>query len=146
VLKILEEPIFWYCLIVLLFGFSVLFAIYRFGQWLGAAQVINFREFWPPGFYADLIKLFQDQKVRWNIPLHLVNANAEYLQRRNEFWTTYVQVLVAALIIIVLAILMLTKTIGPDAGLPILSAVSGFAIAKSVSSGRTGNDRDNQQQ
>ena len=143
--KILEEPVFWYCLIVLLFGFAVLFAIYRFGQRLAEAQVFNFRELWPD-LYHRLLELYQHQNFRSNIPQHLVNANAEYLQRRNEFWTTYVQVLVAALIIIVLAILMLTKTIGPDAGLPILSAVSGFAIAKSVSSGRTGNERDNQQQ
>ena len=144
-LKILEEPIFWYCFIVLLFGFAVLVAIYHFGQHLAGAQVFNFREFWPD-LYHQLLQLYEKQNFRSNIPQHLVNANAEYLQRGNEFWTTYVQVLVAALIIIVLAILMLTKTISPDAGLPILSAVSGFAIAKSVSSGRTGNDRDNQQQ
>jgi uncharacterized membrane protein YhaH (DUF805 family) len=54
----------------------------------------------------------------------------EYLSRRNEFWTTYGQVTIAVLLLIVVTILLLTKTIDPDAGLPILSGVAGFAIAK----------------
>lgn len=139
--KILEDPVFWYCLIVLIFGLAVLFFINYFGQRLAQAQVFNIRELWPD-LYQRLLALYQHQNFRSNIPLHLVNANADFLQRRNEFWTTYVQVLVAALIIVVLAILLLTKTISPEAGLPILSAVSGFAIAKSVSTARSGSDRE----
>ncbi len=142
-MRIIEEPVFWYCLIVLVFGFTVLFTIYRFGHKLFEARILDFREFGLE-LYNRLLQYYENQNFRSNIPQHLVNANAEYLQRRNEFWTTYVQVLVAVLIIIVLAILMLTKTIGADAGLPILSAVSGFAIAKSVSAARAGNERDDQ--
>jgi hypothetical protein len=40
-------------------------------------------------------------------------------------------------IVTILAILLITKTIEADAGLPILSGISGFAIAKSVSTGKT---------
>ncbi len=40
---------------------------------------------------------------------------------------------IALLVIVFLTILLLTKTISPEAGLPILSAVSGFAIAKGIS-------------
>lgn len=41
----------------------------------------------------------------------LLDAYSEQLQRRNEFWTSYGQTLVAALIIIVLTILLVTKSI-----------------------------------
>jgi pectate lyase len=43
-------------------------------------------------------------------------------------------VVVAVLIVVVLALLLITKTISSEAGLPILSAVAGFAISKSTSS------------
>ncbi|EPJ2923431.1 hypothetical protein ACV337_26280 [Pseudomonas aeruginosa] len=94
--------------------------------------------------YLDFLSKHQ---IRPNIPKYLNEAYSDYLQKRNEFWSTYGQVVIAAFIIIVLAILMLTKTISAEAGLPILSAVSGFAIAKSVSSSRNSsgspNDGDN---
>jgi len=57
---------------------------------------------------------------------------AEYLQRRNEYWMSYGQVLLAILIVVILSILLLTKAISAEAGLPILSGISGFAIAKGV--------------
>jgi len=72
-----------------------------------------------------------------DIPRYLAESYSEYLQRRNEFWNTYGQVLIAVLIVTVLAILLLAKAISPEAGLPILSGVSGFAIAKGVSGAKT---------
>lgn len=54
-----------------------------------------------------------------------------------ELWTTYGQILVSLFIVTVLTILLLTKTISSEAGLPILSAISGFAIAKGVPPFRT---------
>jgi uncharacterized membrane protein YhaH (DUF805 family) len=68
----------------------------------------------------------------------LGSAYAEHLSRRNEFWTTYGQVTVAILLLIVVTVLLLTKTIEPDAGLPILSGIAGFAIAKGTNSTQTG--------
>lgn len=58
------------------------------------------------------------------------NYLKEFLERRNEFWTTYGQMIICIFIVAVLSILLLTKTITAEAGLPILSAISGFAIAK----------------
>ncbi len=66
---------------------------------------------------------------------YLAEAYGDFLQRRNDFWTVYGQVPIAALIIIVLTILLLTKTISAEAGLPLLSGISGFAIAKEASAG-----------
>lgn len=62
----------------------------------------------------------------------------EYLARRNEFWLTYGQITVAILLLIVVTVLLLTKTIDPDAGLPILSGITGFAIAKGTGAVRGG--------
>ncbi len=63
-------------------------------------------------------------------------AYAEHLSRRNEFWVTYGQTTVAVLLLIVVTVLLLTRTINPDAGLPILSGIAGFAIAKTTGSPR----------
>ena len=70
-----------------------------------------------------------------NAVTEMYDSYSERINRRNEYWSIYGQTVLAILIVIVLAILMVTKTISAEAGLPILSAVSGFAIAKSVSSG-----------
>ena len=60
----------------------------------------------------------------------------EYLSRRNDFWLTYGQITVAVLLLIVVTVLLLTRTINPDAGLPILSGIAGFAIAKGPAGSR----------
>jgi ABC-type sugar transport system permease subunit len=96
--------------------------------------------------YEDYLEFLNENKIRSNIPKYLNDAYSDYLQKRNEFWSTYGQVIVAVFIVIILAILMLTKIITAEAGLPILSAVSGFAIAKGVNSTRNPTnpfDRDN---
>jgi hypothetical protein len=52
---------------------------------------------------------------------------------------SYGQITVAVLLLIVVTVLLLTRTIDPDAGLPILSGIAGFAIAKITgSSGSAG--------
>lgn len=76
------------------------------------------------------------------MPKYLNEAYADYLAKRNEFWNTFTQVIIAAFIIIVLTVLMLTGVISSEAGLPILSAVSGFAIAKSARSEKAESSRN----
>lgn len=61
----------------------------------------------------------------------------EFLERTNEFWIIYGQIALATFIVAVLFVLLLTRTISSEAGLPILSAVSGFAIAKGASINRS---------
>ena len=135
------DPIVIYCLIVLLVGIASFLAIFLFGRGLVQMNLFGLFNNWA-AFFAKLLDLYETQGFRANIPQHFVNANAEWLQKRNELWTTFVQVMIAVLIIVVLAILLITKTISPEAGLPILSAVSGFAIAKSAATNRIGNDND----
>jgi hypothetical protein len=61
---------------------------------------------------------------------------ADHLGRRNEFWVGYGQITVAVLLLTMVTVLLLTKTINPDAGLPILSGIAGFTIAKTTSPSR----------
>jgi hypothetical protein len=68
----------------------------------------------------------------WNDTLS--NWHQTYLEKRNDFWEHYGQVALAVLIVVVLAVLLLAKVISAEAGLPILSAVAGFAIAKTSGS------------
>jgi len=75
----------------------------------------------------------------------LLDAYSEHLERRNEFWTGYGQIIIAGLIIIVLTILLLTRSISAEAGLPVLSGISGFAIAKGVSVSRGGSNTEPEQ-
>jgi hypothetical protein len=107
-----------------------------FGTYLFQQSVLKFWREHP--FWMDLMHFWEKTSIRPNIPRYLSDSFADFLQRRNEFWTTYGQILIAALIIVILSILLLTKAISAEAGLPILSGISGFAIAKGVSGGRTG--------
>lgn len=84
--------------------------------------------------YSKYLEFMNKNNIRPNMPKYLNEAYSDYLSKRNEFWSTFTQVIVAAFIIFILAILMLANVISAEAGLPILSAVSGFAIAKSTKS------------
>jgi hypothetical protein len=66
----------------------------------------------------------------------LVAAHEEEVSRRNEFWSLLVQMGLSMGVIVVITILLLVKAIAPDAGLPILSGVGGFAIGKGVQASR----------
>lgn len=121
---------FWLSVLVALIGVAIIAAILWFGQrLLGRSET----DFW--GFQR-FTEFWQQSGIRPNLPRYFVDALSETLQRRNEFWVTYGQVVIATLVIVVLSILLLTKTISAEAGLPLLSAVSGFAIAKGVNSNR----------
>ena len=63
----------------------------------------------------------------------VTDAYLEYLQRRNEFWLNYGQLVIAILVLVFLTILLLTEVVSAEAGLPIFSAVAGFSVAKSAS-------------
>jgi len=129
-------PVAWMCVLVGVLGLGVASGIAWFGYVVFRRRVAE--RFFDHPFLEELFH-------RWarggppsdDVPRHLAESYAEYLQRRNEFWTAYGQVLLAVLIVTTLAILLLTKAISAEAGLPILSGISGFAIAKGVSGART---------
>jgi len=137
-----ETKIFWICILFGGLGALVVAGIVYFGRYLFQRSMLIWREH---PFWFEMLQFWEKTGIRPNLPRYMTDAHAEYLQRRNEFWTTYGQVLVAVLIIVILSILLLTKAISAEAGLPILSGVSGFAIAKGVAGGRSnssGPDRE----
>ena len=80
-----------------------------------------------------MISYFEKVQMKSNPLWNLANAEAESLQRRNEFLATYTHTIVAVLLVIVLALLIISKIVEPQAGLPIISAISGYILAKGVS-------------
>jgi hypothetical protein len=116
--------------LVLLVGLVFLFGLYRFGATLFGGHSHN--------LFIELRDLLMHtgsdpRRYRWWAD-GLANWYQTYLEKRNDFWEHYGQVALAVLIVVVLAVLLLTKAISAEAGLPILSAVAGFAIAKTNSS------------
>lgn len=133
-----DETLLRYALAVLVLAVGLLFlwGLYRFGARLFAethtsrfAQLLEFLV----GSGPDV------RRNQWVVE-GLSNWYQAYLEKRNDFWEHYGQVALAVLIVTVLAVLLLTKTISAEAGLPILSAVAGFAIAK-TSATSTGSRR-----
>jgi ABC-type glycerol-3-phosphate transport system permease component len=133
-----DEMSFRFILAVLLLivGLLFLFGLFRFGTTLfetrSSRLLDELREFLRHGPGPDL------RRYRWWTD-SLSNWYQTYLEKRNDFWEHYGQVALAVLIVVVLAVLLLAKVISAEAGLPILSAVAGFAIAKT--SGSSTNNR-----
>lgn len=65
----------------------------------------------------------------------------QFTEGRRELWIFYGQLTISALVILLVTVLLLSGKISSEAGLPILSGVSGFAIAKSTDS-RAGRPRE----
>lgn len=131
-----ETLLFWLCILVGVVGLAVVSAIIWFGRNLIAFQVEG-RLLDHPMWHDFLHRHLKERFPHDDIPRYMIEGYSEYLQRRNEFWTTYGQVLIAVLIVTILSILLLTSVISAEAGLPILSGISGFAIAKGVSGSKT---------
>ena len=132
--------IFWLCVIICLLGTGSIIGIILFGRFL---FLRNLWKAFPDMFHHPFweMVLMRMEKSGYYRDLNFITRSVsesfvEFLERRNEFWTTYGQVVITVLILVVLTILLLTKTISAEAGLPILSGISGFAIAKGVSSSK----------
>jgi len=131
-----EQNILWLSLAIIAIGLGCVGAIVFFGMYLFKGKE-SYALFEHPFFHRSM-EYWEKNGVRYNLPRYVTEIFSELLERRNEFWTSHGQLIIATQIIIVLTILLLTKTITAEAGLPILSAISGFAIAKGVTSGRSG--------
>ena len=131
-----ESTVVYMCLLVGVIGLLVLGGIVWFGMYLYGGRFLRRFPFGPDDWFHFVERWLHGPGNPSIRPL--VETYTEQLQRRNEFCTSYGQTIVAVLMIVVLTILLLTRTISAEAGLPILSGISGFAIAKSVSASRTG--------
>lgn len=50
--------------------------------------------------------------------------------RVNEFWSSYGQIVISLFLIMAVSVLLILRVISAEAGLPILSGISGFAIGR----------------
>lgn len=116
--------------LVLVVGILFLFGLFRFGATLFSREPS--RDFFEE-LRHFLINFGPDTRRMQGWVDGATSAYQSHLEKRNDFWEHYGQVALAVLIVVVLAVLLLTKVISAEAGLPILSAVAGFAIAKSNS-------------
>src|SRR5437867_465574 len=109
-----ESSIFWICILVTVVGIVAIGGIIYFG--LVLFRSIHARSIFDHPFLDHIFHLWDKSGIRPNLPKYLSESFSDFLERRNEFWTTYGQVIIAALVIIVLTLLLLTKTISAEAG------------------------------
>lgn len=132
-----------FSILIAILGVVVIIAIIMFGHRILARSEQNTLS---PELLNRAFDFWENANIKPNLPRYLSDSYAEHLQRRNEFWTAYGQVILAVLIIVVLSILLITRTISAEAGLPILSAITGFAIAKGVDAKKTVTSPEREQQ
>lgn len=136
-----EGGLFWLALYTMLLGALIVILLILFGLLLlYARRGWSRKQPYPLDMLVHELRHFlmdgSRRKEAITVGAILGTAYAEHLARRNEFWTTSGQVTVAILLLIVVTVLLLTRTIEPDAGLPILSGIAGFAIAKGTGASR----------
>jgi len=70
--------------------------------------------------------------------------NADFLERRNEFWQTLGQFITIIVIIILMVILLLLDKISSEAALPIIAGLGSFGIGKSITTTKNNSASNNE--
>ena len=135
-----ESIILWAIILVVVVTSLVIISIFCFGKFL-----FNQRIFESQKNLMNESVMTALEKTNYTISLFrsLNNILRDFDEKRNDFWTIYGQIIICLFIICIIALLLLTKVISPEAGLPILSAISGFAIAKGSTVKNNPNDNIN---
>jgi hypothetical protein len=118
-------------LVVIAFAIVVLVLVHVFGSAIFFGGLSNWWEYISRIFNHDPKVLRDTVKISFE----------KYLEKRNEYWSVFSQLYIAIVLITVIAVLLLTKTISAEAGLPILSAVVAFALARTSDRQRNGEPR-----
>lgn len=130
----LFDGAFWLSVVVGLLGVAIVCGVIWFGREIYRSSINDHF-----GYLAKVLFELIQKNPNHN-PVNeiktIIDSCSDHRERRNEFWTVYGQIVLAIFIVVILAILLITKTISAEAGLPILSAVSGFAIAKGINSSK----------
>ncbi|GAB6008767.1 hypothetical protein [Dysgonomonas reticulitermitis] len=125
----------------------VIVGIWFFGRFIFNQRVIECKSKERIEEYLhDLIYDFKNHDNRYyflKVLTLFTNLSNDFSEKRNDFWTTYGQIIICVFIVCIIALLLLTKVISAEAGLPILSAISGFAIAKGSTIRNQNNDNLN---
>ena len=129
-----DNIVFWTIIFVVLITGGLVLCIFFFGKYLFNRE----RQY---RFQLNRLVFGVEDLIRNNNYPAITNAIkalsiylSDSLERRNEFWVTYGQIVVSIFLVCIITLLLLTHTITAEAGLPLLSAISGFAIAKGAES------------
>jgi hypothetical protein len=130
-------------LLVVIITILVILGIWRFGLFLFNKNMID--RHGNDEFFHFLLHQVDKTDKNFSVKIFNLFSNlySEYGEKRNDFWTVYGQLIICIFIVCIIALLLLTKVINADAGLPILSAISGFAIAKGSTIRNKGNENIN---
>lgn len=126
-MEVLNSQEFWLALAIIVAGGGAVWALFRFGKALSEREL----EYWFHKMWLVRVDDSRSHAERQEALQDFSEIYRSYLRERNDFWDKYGQILVAIVIIVVLAVLLLARVISPESGLPILSGVGGYAIAKS---------------
>jgi hypothetical protein len=66
----------------------------------------------------------------------LKEINADFLERRNEFWCSLCQTLIIVVVVTILAVLLILEKISSEAALPVISGLGSFALGKCIVSAK----------
>ena len=66
----------------------------------------------------------------------LKEINADFLERRNEFWIGYGQIVVIVVVVTVLAVLLILGKVSSEAALPVIAGLGSFALGKGIQSAK----------
>jgi uncharacterized membrane protein YhaH (DUF805 family) len=108
-------------LAVMIFAIFAMVLVYVFGQAIFFGRWHG--RFWD--YFWELLHSGQRPN-----PETLKTSVEIYLEKRNDFWSVFGQLYISIFLIAAITVLLLTKTINADAGLPLLSAIVAFGLAK----------------
>lgn len=140
---ILNDGAFWLSIAIGVLGIIIISGVLWFGRKIYDKSTFSYSYSYIIDYLIDhntpkSLKRFTTDELK-----AIIKETSDVREKRNEFWDLYGQIVLTIFIVVILAILLITKTISAEAGLPILSAVSGFAIAKGVNSSKGPNSTFN---
>jgi len=71
----------------------------------------------------------------------LKEMNTDYLERRNEFWCIFVQIIIILFILTVLTVLLILEKVTPEAAIPVMAGLASFVAGKGIANAKTNNTR-----
>jgi hypothetical protein len=114
-------------LAVMVFAVMVLILVYVFGRTIFFGGFGRNDEYWDY-FFRYIVKSFPPGSHLYS---EIFKGSVEpILEKRNDFWSVFGQLYISIFLIAAITVLLLTKTINADAGLPLLSAIVAFAVAR----------------
>jgi hypothetical protein len=124
-------------LLVILFGAAIIFVL------------TGFAGFKLQNFWKNTVCIHHpDANSKDGSPLYdctnFKELNADFMERRNEFWSILCQVAVVLVTILLLTVLLLSDKISAEAALPIMSGLGSFVIGKNITAAKNKGNHEKQ--